>query len=836
MIQSFISEIQKFNQTYDFNLLRRVLGEISVYLNKISLIFKDGNRSPSLEVAKEAQEILIDFENGQFNQLHKSLNQLHESLNSINTQDLNKKNIVNLVHTLQRKQLNEQQIEMLKKIAHFDPSSANFGFREETNKRGLDQHLKSSVYNLKTPKDKTLRVIREVLQNSVDATDPHKHTHLNANPKFKPEILITTYDINDDLMDIIVEDKGIGMDWDILSKKFFVTFESGKNDDSNAAGGFGIAKALIQDTPEHGWSIDTNNLHTSRFHKNIYFGTSVNQTYEVPRSEIKKTGDGGVTLSLFGVPYVYSYDIERLCSIYASNGRVDIILNGEKITPKFTLNSENIKSLNTNNLSILSSVVTKDKSGEDVANNILDKMKDGIEEKLGDVSDHTGNLTDVKFFLNEVSSWGKLYVMVNGQYQFDKEFYIEKMDIICSLTTKARPGTDEYPLDPGRSYVRDPLGPKIDRVVESVKEFARKVVENDVIKEGLDFSIVNPDSEPMNTIDPEIGNKIDNMAQTILINLDDAMDQSSEEKEEKIKQSIEAFTKRSGLTSDEATINAMVRDLAGKEKIDVSDVKKALEGLTTTGAIIVQKNYVAKKWTDNNIDVTAEMMIIWQRTLKILVDKLVSSGRYGKKIRKRQFIPGLIFSSECLGLYLPSNEEIGRKFPTVCVNPMLLAASVNPKAFYSKVNGEDFGDAVRNEDNGDDEKSSKNSDTPINRLAKSFFHIGTHELCHLLFPDSYGSEEFHNNITFIEILCHDCIDDVKQEIKPMMKRLRGNANRMINQIGKNKKNESYIWIRESFSDYLNNKLFLIKEITVKNHLKINTNTFKNWLFFQENRL
>ena len=203
------------------------------------------------------------------------------------------------------------------------------------------------------------------------------------------------------------------------------------------------------------------------------------------------------------------------------------------------------------------------------------------------------------------------------------------------------------------------------------------------------------------------------------------------------------------------------------------------------------------------MDLIAEMTILWQRTLKLLIARLSVTLPH---IRDEKFIPGLIFSDEAHGLYMPpSDEPLGqpkkRPYSSISVNPITLAAAVEPKLFREKLSGNrdeyrgkpDAFDAIP-----DQEQIDKKDDTPTERVAKFLFHIGIHELCHLIYPDGKwsGSENFHNHITYMEVFCHVVYDHVYQETKKYMTKLRSKSKMLITLIAKHKKKgvkESVIW-------------------------------------------
>lgn len=832
--------------------IREILGNISTEINHASILFLNAHIYPTIENKAVARNILDAINQGQFNHLHTILPKVQDLISHSFTQS-QKPILINMIHMIEKSYFNQKQIEQLEKITEIsnnkndeDDDDDEKGFPELINKEGMAKHLKSSIYDTKEEKDKTLKVIREVLQNAVDATDPKQHPHLTNRENFNPEISITTkYYSGANYMDIMIEDKGIGMDWETMRKKFFIVFDSGKRNIEGSTGGFGVAKALIQEAPIHGWSIDTNNVHSNRFQKNIYASYDRPKNYPHLTSEIRKESDGGVTLSLFGLPLVDSSKVTEYCEKYATNGRIKIILNKKLITPLFVHNSPDLKSLD--NLNNLVNVFDK----ENLRNNaegILVKFKDGIEDSINNVNLVSNQFTNVKFFVrNTNKSYGTLYVMVNSQFQFEKEQNFSKIDLICSIETSAKPGSEDYPLDPGRNFVRGKLGATIDQAVAEISDFAKKVGNDELFKQGIDTIQVNSQSSPMSTHVPQSKIKNDELVNSMFNDLDKMMFKppakttaelgQENEPNEPIKtwqDILDAYEKATGKSLDSTQKNmadTLAKDLAKKDKITVKDIKQMVEGLETPAAIMIQRNFVAKEWVNKNVHLTSEILIVWQKSLKIIVEKMTSTT-FGKQISDRDFIPGLIFSDECNGVYVPKSPDDGRPYDSISINPITIASSINPKLFTDRLKGKEYQDAFitasienKNEDN---ESDSTNGDTPINRVSKLIFHIATHEICHLLYPDHMWNpnKNFHDKITYLEIVCHDCYFEIRDEVKEFMKGLRINSSKLINAIAKHgRKDESKI---NSLIKYNESSNISYKKEKIKNDTK--SLDFSDWFY------
>lgn len=772
MKASHIQELKNWlaspGHLYMTEKLRAILGEILKSVNSASTLYKRAAKSTLRPEDKPAvEEVLQDLQN--YNEFKALLPQVTAAIGNTNP------TILNLIHTLEHAYFNPDQVNILRDITA--KTATNSGdFPEEVNKEGLDAHLSHALYDLKDEGDKTLKVIREILQNAVDATDPDQHPELkNRQNSNRIDIYTKIYE---NYMDLIVHDKGVGMNWDLLSQKFFVTFESGKKTAAGAAGGFGIAKALIQETPQHGWSIDTNGMHSSRFHKNLYFGTRSNQKYQTPTSKIQKLPDGGTVLSLYGLPKVENYQIEELCKVYATNGKVSIFLNNDLMVPKFTINSSEMSQ----SLNDLPNLVGKNSTEREIATSIFAKLKGNIEKKIEKVETDTGPQTTIKFLYRKNPYWGGVYIFINGQYQFHKPYYLPSLDIICSIRTTARPGSDEYPLDPGRNMVRGNVGKEIDEVTSTIKSYIEKTKETDTFKQGIDAIMVNGDSAPMSTGDEDKPEKSE-MERTLTLNISRLMINNEKNVEEVIQNTL-----GKPLTQTQAEVlNALYQDAAEEEdqKIKQEKIKMMIAGLLTPANIMIQRNFVAREALNTRMELMAEMIILWQKSLQVIIKELEGSGFSSKG---KKFIPGLIFSDECLALYMAASEDQGRPYPSVSINPIVLAAAINPKAFQDKLEDKKSEEAFNIVPELEKEKAKAN-DTPINRVSKFLFHEAIHELCHLLHPQIEDDENFHKNITKLEILCHDSFEDIRKLTKAYMKTMKSKAAQLLTVIAKHVKKQ-----------------------------------------------
>lgn len=830
--------------------LRYLLGELMKEVNEVSKIYKTSMRSPSQENIQAAKKIIDELEN--WSEILKHLQLIKNLFASSSKHFLrfanNSNHILSIIQYLEKAKFSQSQIETIRQITSGQNNLAGRDFPDEVNQEGMDKVFRNSIYNIQSGAEKTLKVLREVLQNAVDATHPQQKPELTLREGWLPEVHVETsifkdHNTNEYLMDIIVEDKGVGMDWDIISKKFFVTFESGKNNDIGATGGFGIAKALIQDAPDHGWSIDTNNIHSSRFHKNVFLGTRKTNQYDPPKSEIS---NNGTKLSLYGLPYVMTEHIEKLCSVYATNGKVKIFLNGKEQTPSFLLDADDVKQISRENLNSLAQVASDDESEKEVADRVLEKKKSAISEKIQEVGLLSGERNKYSFYLKRSNNSGKLYVMLNGQYQFDEEKYMSRLDVIVSVETKARPGDNDYPLDPGREYLRGNAKNLVDEFVSLIKDFARELSNDELFKDGIESLIVNDQERPM-MIDEEESTtqKKDIMMKSLQQVTGGAFEETEEEVQNQDAQKRHEFDQK----TNEEKIELVVRNLSSKvdenspfskdaikrmvsSAVESSEdrveqnkkIKEIIEGLVTPGHILVQKNFVAKKAVSENPKMTGEMLIIWQKTVKLIIKKMTSVIESYNSARRRPFVPGLIYSDEALGLYMPSKSD--RAFDSICINPITMSAYILPKLFREKLDDSREKDAFSILDQMEDSKDG--SDTPTTRLAKFIFHVAVHEVCHFLYPDGYAPENFHKYITKIELICHDEYDQVRKIVKTHMPGLKKSARQLIGIVKKNKKkvSESFVrWLKNKNSILENNHIELLENNCFKTNYSINFKDF-----------
>jgi len=807
--------------------IRKVLGVVAERFHKASLIYKLTMKG--YPKTNDLDEIISDLSN--INRL-KSLLGILETLvqdfsKYLESQSSNKylfsnfentKNLtvttINLIHYVENMNFTPNQIESLKRISE---GGVNQDYIEEVDASRMQSVLQGSLYSIKDDSDKTLRVIREMLQNAVDAVISSK---IESGVRGQVDIITAKLSSG---MDLYVKDNGIGMNWEVLSRKFFVYFATGKGDSSTSAGGFGVAKALIQETPKEGWSVDTNAIHSGRFHRNMYFGNP--KEYSPPSSKIQPLVNGGSIFTLYNIPFVDNYSIMNIASNYNSGiENLDVYVNGNLVPPKF--NFTDLKKLENS-----SSLVDSGVSGMErlMIEDLLEKQK---EKSLGSITINGKNSTsNIDFYLKfypdrDYPHYGSYYIYLNKQYQFMKSTGI-KLDIVVLINTTSRPGTDDYPVDPGRENLRPPYLENVSSVVDSISGIFRKISESEILRDGMNMTILNegsPEMEIKSELDSDVSidlenenedeetdkntseeqikhnsrkEKIRNLA-TILQNAYSmkgvpetqnvstgfSLQQGEDDIQRKI-ENIEFLVKDevgSLSQQQQSILRASVESLVDsiKDKNDekftwIERAKEMIERLMTPCVISVQKNFIPHETAMNNFSLISDLVIIWQKTLKIISESIAESS-YSDFSRGRKFIPGIVYSNECIALYMPPKGE--KKRHMLLINPITAAAVTHPDLF------------AQLSDVSKEALSEGKSDTPINRVSDFLFHEAIHEITHFMFPD-YGLERFHLYVTKIEVLCHHRYPEIRNVVKEHMPGLKRNMRKLITMIKRERKTSSY---------------------------------------------
>jgi hypothetical protein len=255
------------------------------------------------------------------------------------------------------------------------------------------------------------------------------------------------------------EDNGIGMDEATILTKFLSLGDSGKRDAADseeAAGGFGIAKAVILATsPGFVWELHTrDNLAISK-------GMDADvEIFEAPRR-------AGARITVFGVAndfdHVWDYArqthvplLDRLRELLAANDLPDLTLtlNGEVVQPMFSR-----------------------RGGSKVA----------VAGSWGQ-----GTTATVKAYRRQPGDrQGAYYVRLGGLFQFKvaSQRGNLKADVVVDLVTTVRPGTAGYPLNAARDALQDHARWAFRDLVDEVER------ENESVGRDQEDDVFDPESE-----------------------------------------------------------------------------------------------------------------------------------------------------------------------------------------------------------------------------------------------------------------------------------------------------------------------------------------------------
>lgn len=788
----------------DLNSLRLILGNVFSHLNEASNIFNYGSRSMKPQYVQRAGQLLPDLQN--LPQLKANLQQTSTILAQNFAGNPQIQVLQNMIHAIQNASFTPQQEQALAAIASGNMAQRP-GFVPEADPEQMVNFLKQRIYGQASPEGITLKVIRECLQNACDAAI---HPQLKAaNPAHVPTIQLQTHQYKEkdesgnekSMLDIVISDNGIGMDWAVLSDKFFRYFESGKGDMGGiSAGGFGIAKALIQETPQHGWAVDTNGLHSSRFGRNMYMGTPTNEAYQPPQSQIQQNANGGTSLSLFGLAMPYSLSsISDLCKNYAI-GQVQIFFNGAQIQPRFTM--EELKPIGGRFENVAAALAENPTEA-----NVINEITQRAVEKgngLGNLNwePSPGKRTSISFAMKKMRYGGELIVLVNNQFQFTESKYFEKADLICNVQTNLTPKDEGYPIDPGRVNLTDPYKEAVQKVCQEIGELLKDISRDELFKEGLDISIFNKDMKPLSVFEGEEEMTPEQQALRAQFEQINSLNQPGFFKEEKpvetpqeVAQRISAIAQSGNFTPEQRNIltaaaTALQED--SEKRVNVRDeINKIIEGLTTPASMIIQKNYVSKEAIAQHPELTTNLILLWQSIVRSVVKQGGKMFRGGRGRGGKSYVPGIVFSNEALALYSPPNPKRNMNYATISINPMVVASVLDPENFEKKIEGTD------------EMNPTLGGDTdimPVDKLTALLFHEAVHEVTHLMFPDYAGSyDEFHVHISKMERACHFLEPQIRKECKRYIKNLRNDMKKMITLVSKAKRKQDKLggWVQQN---------------------------------------
>lgn len=774
-IVSQISDPEILRNPEVLHKIRVIFGEIVKHLNELSSLYNSGMEGLNVSAELQKSNLINDLNN--LNTLKQLVGNIVNSLQSIeNTVDQETKRIILILNKLGKYinsiNFSEKQISDINKLLISKPDTQK---RKKVNPHKMKAFL-TSFYSTSSGWQRTLKVIREILQNSCDAI---KRTNKEGS------INISTYSHPDNKsMDMVVQDDGVGMDWETLSSKFFVCFESGKEEEEGMTGGYGIAKELIQETPKEGWSIETNDIYSNRFHKNIYEG---DEQYSPQKLDITITG---TTITLYNIPFVEEYFIMDLMQKYVSMSKINFMLNGVKINPRF--NETNITFFDS--VGKLTNSISENKSEkESIAKNLESITKENDFNMSFSVNNTT---TTIKFATNTSNNYCSTTIFfLNGQYQFDQQNIITGINILCFINTNAKPSTEEYPMDASREHIKEPYQSKIMGVINNIVSAIKVTKENELFKEGLDIKMVNGDNDFLK-FQKEDDWKIRSMIKSLSADTTSTL-WSNYEKEQKakiIEDNILQKLIEDGVTLDQNSkniINDQVFSMLEQNITTEEDISKIIENIynsiKTKFGIIIQKEFMSEI-TPKVHTLLVPLGIIWEKALRVIGSKILSSQFSGDFYEYTNIAPGVIFSKDVIGLTM--REKEGRNYNLILINPLSIASSLWPQDFET-IQGHVEKETVS-------DISKERAETPIKRITSIILHIAIHELGHVCIKYDSGFEIYHKTITFLEMICDNeqTRKEIYEIVKENMPELKREFKKLITTI---KKDKQKAMIQKSFN-------------------------------------
>lgn len=255
-------------------------------------------------------------------------------------------------------------------------------------------------------RDLPLLAVREALQNSLDAIKAARRAKQHAEGIFRVELDETNRSIS-------FEDDGIGMDEDTILNKFLMLGESGKYDDKEAVGGFGVAKAVILGTSmTFRWEMFTRDNHV------VADGKSEDVLiYPAPLRV-------GTRLTIFDIDpkfmTFYDYLEDMSLSLYE---RIRLFLEANEVPITLMLNDKIIEA----------------RFGS----------QRGSKLNLSNSTQERNFSASVRTYPMREGSPTRVYVRLNGLVQFGYQITSNR-DAVIELTTKLRPGEQGYPFNAAR--------------------------------------------------------------------------------------------------------------------------------------------------------------------------------------------------------------------------------------------------------------------------------------------------------------------------------------------------------------------------------------------------
>ena len=321
--------------------------------------------------------------------------------------------------------------------------------RPTVNAAQMWRYFTTSVYS---SGDLPVIATREALQNAADAIRAAIRERQIA---AKAGLFEVRWD--EQARSLSWSDNGIGMDTATILDKFLSLGNSGKSgatSSSEAAGGFGVAKAVILGVSEtFRWELRTRD--------NLAVSSVAAEDVAIFDAEPRQ----GTEITVFDVPSSYeqrySYPrnraeplLERLRLVLAANDlpELRLLLNGEEVRPLFA-------------------------------------RRGGSRIAEGGAWGN-GTTAVVRAYRRPPGErGGAFYIRIGGLFQFDRSSSAQlPADVVVDLTTSVRPGSTGYPLNAARDALQAAAQWALQDVISEVEK------ENESAGHAQDYEIFLPDS------------------------------------------------------------------------------------------------------------------------------------------------------------------------------------------------------------------------------------------------------------------------------------------------------------------------------------------------------
>lgn len=314
-------------------------------------------------------------------------------------------------------------------------------------------------------KDKVTCGLREMLQNAVDSIRSAVKAGRIAEGEGVVRISWTEDPLGDDYRTVTFEDNGLGMSCDIdadgvphgiLPDKFFVLGESGKDGDSDAAGGFGMAKAVILGMASKGdWEVRTRRMLARSEGGDIIY-------YQQPDDL------HGVRITVKGVLWEYGSSAVGQ-RYFAPEERIEHLINASDLPITVHIGNRVVQPHGGWYLP----------SKGRAARKLHDKaawLPPGITASMLDVS--------VTIFDRTDGASGSSWVRLNGIFQWADPFWSTlTKDMVVDVTIKSpkvRPGLPAYPFHVSRDrFAEGPSSREYSRIRELLTNEAMSAVRDE---------------------------------------------------------------------------------------------------------------------------------------------------------------------------------------------------------------------------------------------------------------------------------------------------------------------------------------------------------------------